>query len=192
MTAGTTAVCAPHDYTGAAGTTAEARTSPARRRRHVMQLLTFTVAGQAYAVESRTVVEVLPLVPARPIPLTPAYVRGVFTYRGGLVPLVDLGERLVARPPQERLSTRVIVVEFRPADGGTPLRMGLVAENVIAIRAAEEAEAELPALDLPDAPFLGRIFRLPDGTVQLIDPARLLPAELTAGLFPRLAAVPQP
>jgi chemotaxis-related protein WspB len=157
-----------------------------------MQLLTFTVAGQAYAVESRTVVEVLPLVPARPIPHTPAFVRGIFSYRGGLVPLGDLGHRLAGRPPQERLSPRVIVVEFVPPAGGTPVRMGLVAENVIAIRAAEDAEAELPALALPDAPFLGRIFRLPDGTVQLIDPARLLPADLMAGLFPRPAQVSQP
>ena len=156
-----------------------------------MQLLTFTVAGQAYAVESRSVVEVLPLVPARPIPHTPAYVRGIFSYRGGLVPLIDLGERLAGRPPQERLSTRVIVVHCAP-EGGPAVRMGLVAENVIAIRAAEDAEAELPALALPDAPFLGRIFRLPDGTVQLVDPARLLPAELAAGLFPRTAPVPQP
>ena len=156
-----------------------------------MQLLTFTVAGQSYAVESRTVVEVLPLVPARPIPGTPAYVRGIFSYRGGFVPLVDLGERLAGRPPRERLSTRVVVVEFVPPGGGAA-RLGLVAENVIAIRAAEDAEAELPALELPDAPFLGRIFRLPDGTVQLIDPARLLPPDLAAGLFPRCPAVPQP
>ena len=79
-----------------------------------MQLLTFTVADQDYAIESRRVVEVLPLVPARPLPRTPAYVRGIFTYRGDLVPLVDLGVRLADQPPAERLSTRVIVVDFRP------------------------------------------------------------------------------
>jgi chemotaxis-related protein WspB len=157
-----------------------------------MQLLTFTVAGQAYAVESRTVVEVLPLVPARPIPGTPAYVRGIFSYRGGFVPLIDLAERLAGRQPRERLSTRVVVVEFALPGGGGTARLGFVAEDVIAIRAAEDAEAELPALDLPDAPFLGRIFRLPDGTVQLIEPARLLPPDLAAGLFPRCPPVPQP
>ena len=39
-----------------------------------MQLLSFTVAGEPYAIESRRVVEVLPLVPARAIPRTPDYV----------------------------------------------------------------------------------------------------------------------
>ena len=149
-----------------------------------MQLLTFTVAGQAYAIESRAVIEVLPLVPARPIPRTPPYIRGVFTYRGGLVTLVDLGLRLADRAPHERLSTRVIVVEFAlPADPTRRARLGLVAEDVIAIRSAAGAEASLPPLGLADAPYLGRILRLGDRTVQLVDPARLLPESLAAGLF---------
>jgi chemotaxis-related protein WspB len=152
-----------------------------------MQLLTFTVAGQAYAIASRAVIEVLPLVPARPIPRTPDYVRGIFTYRGGLVPLVDLGRRLADRPPAERLSTRVIVVEFDlPADTRRA-RLGLVAEDVIAICSAEEAEASLPPLGLAEAPYLGRILRLGDRTVQLLDPARLLPDALAAGLYPAAA-----
>jgi chemotaxis-related protein WspB len=150
-----------------------------------MQLLTFTVAGQAYAIESRRVVEVLPLVPARPIPHTPDYVRGIFTYRGRLVPLVDLGRRLADRLLEERLSTRVIVVEYLPSEAaGSPVRLGLVAENVISIVAAEQADASLPALDLATAPFLGRILRIGGSTVQVIEVGRILPPELAAGLFP--------
>jgi len=152
-----------------------------------MQLLTFTVAGQAYAIESRRVVEVLPLVPARPIPHTPDYVRGIFTYRGWLVPLVDLARRLAGRPPHERLSTRVVVVEVATPGqdhAQRPARLGLVAENVISIGSAEAAEASLPDLDLPGAPYLGRILRIGGQTVQLLHVDRLLPPELTAGLFP--------
>lgn len=158
-----------------------------------MQLLTFTVAGQAYAIESRRVVEVLPLVPARPIPHTPAYVRGIFAYRGRLVPLVDLSLRLADRPPDERLSTRVIVVEPAgrvPDCSQSAARLGLIAENVITIGSAEDADAALPALDLPDAAFLGRILRIAGHTVQLLDVDRLLPPELAAGLFP--ATTPSP
>lgn len=152
-----------------------------------MQLLTFTVAGQDYAVESRRVVEVLPLVPARPLPRTPAYVRGIFTYRGGLVPLVDLGTRLADRTPAERLSTRVIVVDLQAPAGAPPRRLGLVAENVISIRSADDADATLPAFDLAAAPFLGRLLRLGGRTVQLLEVDRLLPDDLAAGLFPASA-----
>jgi len=152
-----------------------------------MQLLSFTVAGEPYAIESRRVVEVLPLVAARPIPRTPDYVRGLFTYRGAVVPLIDLGRRLADSPPTERLSTRVIVVDALPP-GGRPGRMGLVAENVISIVAAERAEASLPPLELDAAPFLGRILRIEGRTVQVIDVDRLLPADIAAGLYPAPAS----
>jgi chemotaxis-related protein WspB len=149
-----------------------------------MQLLTFTVAGEPYAIESRQVVEVLPRVPARPLPRAPDSLLGVFTYRGRLVPLVDLARRLGVAPPAERLSTRVIVVEFEPeaASGSGLVRLGLVAENVVAVRAAEEAAASLPPLHLPDAAYLGPILRIGGSTIQLLDVRRLLPAELLAGL----------
>lgn len=151
-----------------------------------MQLLTFSIAGEPYAIEARLVIEVLPLVPARPLPQVPDYVLGIFTYRGDLVPLVDLGRRLGSGPPLQRLSTRVIVVEFRPdtAAPAAAVRLGLVAENVIAIRGAGEAEASLPPLQLAAAPYLGRVLRLGGGTVQLIEVAKLLPADLLAGLCP--------
>jgi chemotaxis-related protein WspB len=156
-----------------------------------MQLLTFTVAEQAYAIESRRVVEVLPLIPVRPIPHTPNYVLGIFTYRGRLVPLVDLGIRLAAGPLAGRLSTRVIVVETALA-GGDPRLLGLVAENVIAICSAEDAEASLPPLDVEAAPFLGRILRIRGRTIQLIVIEQLLPEAVTTGLFhpPTTAGTP--
>jgi chemotaxis-related protein WspB len=155
-----------------------------------MQLLTFSIAGQPCAIEARLVTEVLPLVPARPLPQVPDYVLGIFTYRGDLVPLVDLSRRMAASPPRERLSTRVIVVEFRPpgrdADG-PPVRFGLVAENVIGIRGAEEAAAALPPMHLPSAPYLGALLRLGGDTVQVIDVTKLLPDDLLSGLFPPAA-----
>jgi chemotaxis-related protein WspB len=154
-----------------------------------MQILTFTVAGAAFAIPSRTVIEVLPLVPARPLPLMPDFVRGIFTYRGRLVPLIDLGRRFGAvdtgdkRP--DRLSTRVIVVEFLAAgEAPHPVRLGLVAENVVSIRSAEEADGSTPEMALSHAPFLGRVLRLGGQTVQMIAVERILPPDLLAGLCP--------
>lgn len=155
-----------------------------------MQLLTFSIAGEPCAIEARLVTEVLPLVPARPLPQVPDYVLGIFTYRGDLVPLVDLSRRMTASPPRERLSTRVIVIEFRPpgrAVDAPPVRFGLVAENVIGIRGAEEAAASLPPMRLPSAPYLAALVRLGGDTVQVIDVTRLLPDDLLAGLFPPAA-----
>lgn len=162
-----------------------------------MQILTFSVAGQPYAIESRRVIEVLPLVPARSIPLMPDYVRGVFTYRGRLVPVVDLGRRLaVDAAIGDRLSTRVVVVEFVPTVSGRPaarpIRIGLVAENVVSICSADDAAASSVELAVEHAPFLGRILRIGGQTIQLIAVERLLPQELVQGLFPEAVEASPP
>jgi chemotaxis-related protein WspB len=162
------------------------------------QILTFTVGDADYAIESRRIVEVLPLVPGRAVPHVPDFVRGVITYRGSLVPLIDLGLLLAGQSPPERLSTRVMVVEFDlPGRDGSPratgpVRIGLVAENVVAIRSVEEAAAVLPIGHLREAPYLGSLLRLDDRTVQLLDVSRLLPPALADGLFPDGSGIPSP
>lgn len=159
-----------------------------------MQILTFTVAGQPYAIPSRTVLEVLPLVPVRPIPLLPPYVPGVFTYRGHLVPLVDLARRFEAPTAEpagrRRLSTRVIVVEFvppaqpgdeQPAEpAARPVRLGLVADNVVSVQTAS-ADTTIHAPG-GQTPFLGRLLRLGGSTVQMVVVDHLLPHSLLAGI----------
>jgi chemotaxis-related protein WspB len=163
-----------------------------------MQLLTFAIGGNAYAIESRRIVEVLPLVMARPLPHQPDFVRGLFSYRGSLVPLVELGLLIGANAAAELLSTRVIIValgeEARP---GLPIRtaarqLGLVAEKVIAIRNAEEATTVMPSLQLASAPYLGRVLRLGVEMVQVLDIDRLLPDDLMAGLFPAATSEGRP
>lgn len=178
-----------------------------------MQLLTFTIESEAYAIPSKRVIEVLPLVKSRPIPQMPEYIPGLFTYRGQLVPLVDLGLRIAGSVLRKRLSTRVIVVEFSPCsihdpaakrDPGTSshpalARLGLIAENVVSIRAVDDDHAVATEMRVPGAAYLGRILRLHGagghatagidrGTVQLIELEHLLPDELLQGLFPEAAA----
>jgi chemotaxis-related protein WspB len=169
-----------------------------------MQILTFTVGGQACAIPSRTVLEVLPLVPARPIPLLPAYVPGVFTYRGRLVPLVDLARRFETlpdhAPSRRRLSTRVIVVEFPlpaspvPDEPDAPrdrdVRLGLIADDVVSVQMAADDELSSPATG-GTAPFLGRLLRLGGSTVQMVVVDHLLPRDLLTGLV-AAAGVPCP
>ncbi|MFM8378045.1 MAG: chemotaxis protein CheW [Planctomycetia bacterium] len=169
-----------------------------------MQILTFTVAGQPYAIPSRTVLEVLPLVPARPLPLLPPFLPGVFTYRGHLVPLVDLARRFgapAADPAVRRLSTRVIVVEFplptpperaEAADSPRRARLGLVADNVISIQTVPDDQAGSTSSDGERAPFLGRLLRLDGRTVQMVAVERLLPHDLLTDLVATVAGASGP
>lgn len=150
-----------------------------------MQLLTFTIGSERYAIESRRVIEVLPLVPARPIPAAPADIRGVFTYRGRLVPMVDLGMRLAHTPVRARLSTRVMVVDCRTnaaaCQAAVPT-LGIAAENVLGMRSMRDATSSLPPLRRPDAPYLDRLLRIDDEIIQLVAVDQLLAPELIDSL----------
>ena len=147
-----------------------------------MQLLVFTIGAEDYAIESRRVIEVLPLVTARPIPRMPESIRGIFTHRGRLVPLVDLGRLLTDQPLRETLSTRVIVVEFPSGPESQRMRLGVAAENVLSLCLSEEAEASSPTIRSPGAPALGRLLRIGGRTIQVLDVEHLLPQSLVAGL----------
>jgi len=153
-----------------------------------MQLLVFTIGAEDYAIESRRVIEVLPLVAARPIPRMPESIRGIFTHRGRLVPLVDLGRLLTDQPLRETLSTRVIVVEFPSGPDDRCIRLGLAAENVLSLCSSEDAEASLPTIRSPGAPALGRLLRIGGRTIQVLDVEHLLPQSLVAGLDVPLVA----
>ena len=147
-----------------------------------MQLLSFTIGAADYAIESRRVIEVLPLVTARPIPRMPESIRGVFTHRGRLVPLVDLGRLLTDQPLRETLSTRVIVVEFSTGSDEQRVRLGVAAENVLSLCSSDETEASLPTIRSPAAPALCRLLRIGGRTIQVLDVEHLLPQSLIAGL----------
>jgi len=63
-----------------------------------MLLLLFDVGSNRYGLEASEVIEVTPLVCLRAAPHTPAYVAGVFNYRGVVTPVIDLHALLGERP----------------------------------------------------------------------------------------------
>ena len=102
-----------------------------------MQLLTFSMNDRRYGIDTRRVVEVLPLVIARPLPRQPDEVLGVIRYRGQFLPSIDLGQIIAGRRCSDRLSTRTVIVQLAVENAAheEPL-LALVAEDVIGIMAA--------------------------------------------------------
>src|SRR4051794_7179766 len=92
----------------------------------VMLLLTFRAAESFYAVDVSRVVEVVPRIDLRRLPHAPAFLAGVFDYRGMVVPVVDLGVLLGSESCADRLSTRIILVDSRPGDRDRKSRIEVV------------------------------------------------------------------
>jgi chemotaxis-related protein WspB len=136
-----------------------------------MLVLTFRVADVPYAVTVRRVVEVVPRVGLRALPHAPGFLAGLLRYRGGVVPVVDLGLLMGGAACLERLDTRIILLDAGRLDGGL---VGLAAERVDDVRAIDESRRAVAGLEIVGAPYLGAVFETDDGLLQLVEPDLVL------------------
>ncbi len=147
-----------------------------------MLFLLFQLGRDRYALEASRVVEVLPFVALKQIPSAPRGVAGLFVYRGRPVPAVDLCELTLGRPAAERLSTRIVVVNYPDAAGQNHL-LGLVAENATEIVHKREQDFVEPGVRVGTAPYLGRVTMDEEGVIQQFHDQRLLSDSVRDLLF---------
>jgi chemotaxis-related protein WspB len=136
------------------------------------------------------VVKVVPKVELRKVPHAPAFLTGLLGFRGKVVPVLDLGLLLGVTACQDRLSSRIILVNDTPGDDHSrrhgsdssydktagvrksgkpdPDLLGLVAEHVSdLIYVRPEQITPAPVL-LPQTPYLGVMIQTAQGIVQLL------------------------
>lgn len=157
----------------------------APRRDRPTLVLGWHVGELPCAVDVRTVVEVLPPVPCRPMPLAPGWIRGIFAHRGDLVPMVDAAGVLGLPATEDRMANRVLVLRSggsgasgAPAGDGVAPRsatIGLWVHRVLDLARVDFCAATShPGLSNVHARFLGPIGEAPWGLVQLVAPHELL------------------
>jgi len=133
-----------------------------------MLYVCFHTKQQPYAIDSQSVVRILPRISVSPIVGSPAWFCGVFSMQGTAVPLVDfcmLSYQVAAQP---LFSTRVILLHCHDANGKKQL-LGLLTEGVTGtIRYQEDAIHRLD-LHLIKAPYLAEVVTDNKGMVQLLN-----------------------
>ena len=85
--------------------------------RLIMLFLLFQLGNDRYALEANRVVEIVPLLSLKAIPQAPKGVAGLLVYRGRAIPALDLCDLTFGRPARERMSTRIIIVNYSEATG---------------------------------------------------------------------------
>jgi chemotaxis-related protein WspB len=139
-----------------------------------MLVLMFRVGAVAYAVSVKRVVEVVPRVALRAVPHAPGYLAGLLRYRGGAVPVVDLGLLLGETACAERLDTRIILVDAGIHGGSGPGFLGLIAERVDDVLTIDEDRKTVAGLEIAGAPYLGPVYETEDALLQLLEPGKIL------------------
>lgn len=155
-----------------------------------MLLLLLRLGTDRYALDARQVVEVIPVVKLKRIPPAPAYVAGMFNYRGKPVPVIDLCQLVEGRAARIVLSSRIIMVEY-PMAGESRL-LGILAEDATEIVRRDDVQFMNADFDMPGSPYLGRVIPDDDGLIQEIEVEPLLPGEVRELLFhaPEYAEAP--
>lgn len=146
--------------------------------------LLFNCGGARYGLEAGEVAEVLALRRLQPIAQAPAWVAGIFSHRGTLVPVLDLGMLLAGRPAAVRTSTRIVLVHYRRDGAGPAHLLGLIVEQVGETLRCAPGEFHDYGLDNRGAPYLGPVYQGPHGLVQWVRVRDLLAAEVQALVFP--------
>lgn len=153
-----------------------------------MLLLIFYVGKERYGIDSTKVIEVVPSVSFKSVPHAPSYVAGLLSYRGTIVPVVDLSALIGGTPSKPLLSTRVILVEYAGANGGEHI-LGLLAERVTETLKCKEEDFRPPGIVTFEGPYLGDLFVDEEGMIQRIVVDAVLPDELRKSLFTETAKV---
>ena len=136
-------------------------------------VLVFYLGEVMYIIKYERVREVSPMVALKHIPRMPEYFAGFFNYRGMLAPVIDLRRLIQDEPCRMRLSTRIILVDYRAADGGDHV-IGLIAERVTEA-VHKPLTSFMPAgIQFQEAPYLGEFVMEDNAMIQCIDLDRLV------------------
>jgi len=111
-----------------------------------VQLCTFRIGGEDYAVDIMRVREIIQPMPITPVPRAPPFVEGVVRLRSEVVPVIDVRKRfgLPATPPGRKSKFLVVHVAGR--------RMGLVVDEVCEVVRIHRSEIRPAPILSGDAP----------------------------------------
>ena len=133
-----------------------------------LQLLTFKLDDQEYALNSANVVQVVRMVAVTRAPKAPVFVEGMINLRGRVIPVVSLRQRcgLVDRPYD--LNTQLLIAR---ADGRV---MALMVDVVSEVLSIPVDCVEPPDQIGADMEHLLAVGKLGDRLILILDPRSLL------------------
>ncbi len=106
------------------------------------QYLTFALGEEVFAMDIRTVREIIQVGAITTVPLMPGFVRGVINLRGAVVPVIDLHARFGRAAAQ--ISKKTCIVIFDALRDGERVELGLMVDAVSEVIEIAAAQIEPP------------------------------------------------
>jgi purine-binding chemotaxis protein CheW len=115
-----------------------------------LEVLTFDLQGEMFAVEAVHVLEILDLPHITEVPHSDKFVNGLINVRGRIVPLADLRIKFGMEQKPPTVDTRIVVLELEL--DGAPITAGIRADKVYEV-------TEIAASELQETPKIGMRWR---------------------------------
>ncbi len=142
-----------------------------------MQYLTFVLGDEVFAMDIRTVREIIQHGAVAVVPMMPKFVRGVINLRGAVVPVIDMQVRFA----RERMNVgkKTCIIIFDSILEGEKVELGLMVDSVREV-------IEIPSDSIESAPqfgssiqreFISGIGKVGGEFVVIIEPSRALNVE---------------
>lgn len=146
------------------------------------QFLTFTLGEEVFAMDIRTVREIIQVGPMTTVPLMPTFVRGVINLRGAVVPVIDLHARFGRAAA--RLGKKTCIVIFDAIRNGERVELGLLVDAV-----SEVIDIPADAIEAPPnfgtavrRDFIRGMGKVATRFVIILDPDKAFDIDEMAGL----------
>ncbi len=138
----------------------------------LIQLATFFVGGEEYALDIMRIKEIIHPLKITPVPKVPEFIEGVIELRGAILPIVDLRKRFgLPAPPPVRATKYIIVgIEGRI--------VGLVVDGVGEVLRVGKGEVRPSPLTAGDAArYFSGVCRRDGRIVMILDIDKILSSE---------------
>lgn len=139
--------------------------------------LTFALGEEEFGIGILKVKEIIGMMPIRPIPKTPEFVKGVINLRGKVIPVIDLRRRFLLAHKAYDDRTCIIVVEVQDSSSKTSLGVVVDSVNEVANIKQDQVEAT-PSFGVSlDTQFIMGMAKVGDAVRILLDIDRVLSNE---------------
>ena len=140
----------------------------------VLQLVTFTLRNEEYAVDILNVQEINRITEITQVPNAPSYVEGVINLRGKVMPVINLRKKFGLEDKETDDTSRIIIMDIQGVTNG------LVVDSVSEVLRipADIVEPPPPMSSEVSSKFIKGIAKLETRLIILIDIDELLGGEV--------------
>lgn len=107
-----------------------------------LEVLTFDIAGETFAIEAVMVREILDLLPETPVPGARPFVASILNFRGRVIPLADIRIAFGMEATTVTNDSRIVVIELEL--DGEPVLIGVRTDKVNEVTTLAKAASEPP------------------------------------------------